>query len=554
MTKYLSYKNISPYNFCSSSWSTIIINTFCIFLFIAFISYYCLWIFHLPGIGDFNIYIAAIHSLYENFLDPTHEAMSIDGKYSLVYNPLIVATAEIGRVFQLNEYSALQLVGVFNVTFYVLSIIIYFRITSLTPRTFLPATLFLAISLFIRNENYGWSSETSFLTMKNIQAYPSLLAWSLALLAFATIEQLYTYKRLIYVSITIILLYLLILIHTITASWVIGILGVRLLYEILKLGNKKSSSSVYLIFVYILSIILAFELALLWPYGDLLGLWKQSNVNENAPFGAGWAPITSMGCLYMLAIPSFFLLRSEKRGELLFYGFLATGSALILFKAIHLQYGDRYVFFMAFFAQVAVTEVTSIGLIKLTRITMIIDERSLIKLRISTPWLTITAFTLLILFWFIGSSALKNRSEINPLWHQRNPANTYYSKIPELRQVLKHGNIVLIPSTDSLSYVMRVLTGAASVIVPFGFGAPDFDTRINDVNDFFTSNISTTKRYEIIHRYNVSHILLTSDSLYLQDKFKILFGSPIVDTPNMKLFHSTLLNAISISGQRNKVK
>ena len=31
---------------------------------------------------------------------------------------------------------------------------------------------------------------------------------------------------------------------------------------------------------------------------------------------------------------------------------------------------------------------------------------------------------------------------------------------------------------------MRVLTEAASVIVPFGFGAPDFDTRINDVNDF----------------------------------------------------------------------
>jgi hypothetical protein len=75
-------------------------------------------------------------------------------------------------------YRALQLAGVANLVFYAWAVWFFFRTYSVVRRSWVAPAAFLLVSLFLRNRLFLWASETSFASVRLIQAYPSFFAWS----------------------------------------------------------------------------------------------------------------------------------------------------------------------------------------------------------------------------------------------------------------------------------------------------------------------------------------------------------------------------------------
>jgi hypothetical protein len=153
-----------------------------------FVLYYALHIFRFQWIGDIHPHLAAIHSLYRNLWPAEHSVMPIDGRYSM-YSPYLVSIAVVGKALGVSPYRALQLAGATNLVLYATAIVLFFRTFSVFPKSAWPPLLFLVVSLFLRAEHHSWSSETNYLTMRVMQAYPSLLAWALALISFVLAER-----------------------------------------------------------------------------------------------------------------------------------------------------------------------------------------------------------------------------------------------------------------------------------------------------------------------------------------------------------------------------
>jgi hypothetical protein len=192
-----------------------------------FVAYFGVHCFRYPRMGDHLRHVASVASLYRNFAHPPHEAMPLPGTDSEVHTPYIVTVAGTGRALGLTPYGALELAGVLNLIFYTWSVWFFFRTFSVVPHSPIPPVAFLVISLFLRNRVYYWASETSFASMRLIQAYPSLFAWAIALTLFAVAERHFRRQRVVSLAGISFLVVILALSHNITASWVGGILVVQ---------------------------------------------------------------------------------------------------------------------------------------------------------------------------------------------------------------------------------------------------------------------------------------------------------------------------------------
>jgi hypothetical protein len=513
------------------------------FLFITsfgiFIGYYSLCSFKVPWLGDINKHVAAVHGLYEDFRQPMHEGMPVDGKYTEVYNPLIVAAAVGGKLFQLSAYGALQWVSVLNVIFYAYAVFTYFKTTSILPNSSLPPIFFVVFSLFLRNSTWTWASETSFNTLTLTQAYPAFLGWSLGLFIFAFVERLFTTGQRRNAVMVALLSCILILTHLITATWVLGIVGVRGIFELFRDGKRGSTDKKRTIISLAVSVFVGCGLAVLWPYGNLLDLRNYIRSREGSPFGS--APFSTMMWLYILAIPSLALVFVSPRPRFLLIGFLATLGAFCAFRIFHIDYGDRYVFFMAFFPQVLVAEIASVGVTS----TLYRKTLSSGKLRIDVPRPLTPLFFLIAISGLIASfyappfrTARANGTFPGPLELQRRPnaEDAFYANYAALRPYLNKQNVVLLANTIE-GYALAATTGARSVVVIFGFYVPDYTVRARDVKQFLSTGVSLIQRRAILERYHVSHILLlTEENANVVDEMKAQFGPALFEDAKLVLF------------------
>ncbi len=337
-----------------------------------FVIYYGIHAFRLPMFGDFPVYLAAVHALYVDPWLPAHETMAVQGANSVWYSPYTVLVAIAGKMLQVSPYRALLLAGVANLLLYAGAIVFFFRTFASRPTSPWPPLLFLAVTLFLRSENYEWSSETSYQTLRFIQAYPSFLGWPLALIAFALVERVVrrTHGLATLATLTLLIAFLL-LSHLITASWVIGIVGLRGLYAVAaawrlasrqgQIGSTTALRESAATFGKILAaLVAAVCLSLLWPYYSLLQLGSFGTVAEGAPFGS--QPFHFMLAVYALGLVA--AIPAIRAGRHLFWivAFLATMGAWAAFRLAGLNYGDRYVFFMAFFPQVMIADAASLAI------------------------------------------------------------------------------------------------------------------------------------------------------------------------------------------------
>ena len=294
-----------------------------ILVFGIFVSYYGLHCFKSLWAADLLRYCAGISRLHADLLYPAHEVVSAPGNTTILYTPYLVATAALGKLFGATPYLTLQYAGIVNLLIYVLAIWFFFRTFSLSSDRWIPAGLFLIVSLFMRARHFGWSSETSLITFQYIQAYPSTLAWSAALTAFALFEHyLRSPKGAILVALSFIVWFTF-LSHILTGSWMVGILCVRAFWE---LGKRQTYRPGILGLGSFAVGVLA---TLAWPYFDILGLASFTNISVS-PFGE--QPVKDLEALFWLGVPAMLGLALFKKHWFMWTAFIATWLAFFLFR------------------------------------------------------------------------------------------------------------------------------------------------------------------------------------------------------------------------------
>ena len=472
-----------------------------------FVAYFGLLCFTYPWKGDIQRHSAAVASLYIDFFHPPHEAVAAPGYTSDVHTPYIVAVAAFGRLLHVTPYRALQLAGVLNLVLYAWAIWFFFRTFSIVRESWLPPILFLVVSLCMRQGVYWWASETSFQSLQAIQAYPSLFAWGLALAAFQLAQrsaQQVGWRLVLLAG----LVWTLLLSHNITASWVVGIIGVIGLAEVIKSkGASPARTRVLLLYA---ATAAGAVLTYVWPYFDIMGSSGLLQFQEGSEFADH--PFRDMAPLYVLAaVASVWLLRARQH-TVIMAGFAATWLALQVWRHFGFSYGNRYAFFQAFFAQVLVAEVAAIGLLQVfQQWTLVPDAQKLgAKLRWLEPVFAVAAIALSLTAPIMRGPVAGFRTLLAlPSAH-----DAYYQRLGLLPRRLGRHDVVLMPFSYS-TWDVASITGARVVIAPFAYRLPDFAQRVEDARRFFDTRSDSQVRAEIIERYKVSKVLLTPGYLDL---------------------------------------
>ena len=96
-----------------------------------------------------------------------------------------------------------------------------FKSISPNKEALVTTALFVLTMIFVRGNNYFWSSELSAETLALIQAYPSFLAWCLAMFCFGVCHKLLKAATVARLAMLGAVLWVIFLVHNITGSWVV---------------------------------------------------------------------------------------------------------------------------------------------------------------------------------------------------------------------------------------------------------------------------------------------------------------------------------------------
>jgi hypothetical protein len=501
---------------------------------ILFIVYFGVHCFRYPMVGDFGRHCASVASLYRNFLHPLHEAMPVPGTQSEVHTPYIVAVAAFGRALGVTPYRALQLAGVANLVFYAWSVWFFFRAFSVLRRSWVAPAAFLLVSLFLRNRLFWWASETSFASVRWIQAYPSFFAWGVALTGFALAERFFRRPRAATLVGIAFLIWTLLLSHNLTATWMIGILLLRGIWEVLadRSAVKPAAAMGF-------AVASGVVLTLLWPYFDILRSPGLLRIPEGSEFGDH--PFRDMAGLYAVALPAAAGLLVLRRHGFWIAAFAATFLALQVFRALGFDYANRYAFFQAFFAQAFVAEAIGLAAAVLRR------DREELQPKLSNSPLLRSGFVLL------GAAALvltatapvvrEERRDGRPLLPFRAlfdlpPAHdAYYARLGEVGNRLKESDVVMMP-VEHAAWDVASITGARVVASLFAYRVPDFPARALAVHRFFAPEADRRWRGEILRRYGVTKVLLTPTVADRDEDLRRFLGPAVARTASFALFES----------------
>ena len=179
-----------PRNFRRQVFESIPVAGYC-----CFVIYYGTAAFWVSWVGDFHVHHSVVQELYRNLWHPFHHALPVAGHYTANVSPYLLVVAFVGKVLGVSAYQALQIAGIANIFLYVVALKLFFWTMSPGLNSNWPTFLFLLVSLFMRAQHFNWSSETDYLTMQTIQAYPSMAGWTLAVLTFVVTEHIIQGRR-----------------------------------------------------------------------------------------------------------------------------------------------------------------------------------------------------------------------------------------------------------------------------------------------------------------------------------------------------------------------
>jgi len=500
----------------------------------AFVIFFGAYGFIAPWGGDINVHLAAVHSLYRDMWNPSDLSLDAKTGYSVFFSPYTVLVALAGRMLGVTPYRALEIAGIFNVALYASAIALFCRTFSAVPKSPWPPLLFLAVSLFLRSKIYSWSSETSYLTLSITQAYPSLLGWSLALFAFVATEHVARKRSAVAIAGLALLIALLMLTHPLTASWTIGIVGLRALYLLATAASELSHEDKFRLaavrsivtpsLAIAGSLALGIALSLLWPYYSPLGLVHLAGIQQNDTFGSD--PFGAMQLTYLLAIAA--LLLSARRHVYQFWivAFVATFGALELLRMLGIEMADRYVFFMGFFAQFIVADCAAAAF------TQLLSARGK---HAGSPWspriangVYLALFGIAFLYAPALHSPLRSGILTSQAWRDgKSGERAYYSRWEPLRAVIRPGEILMIAPSFEAGFAIPAVTGAKVITATAIDPVPDAAERASAVQRFFTAGQTPGVRLQDLKRWHATKVVLIAPTLDLAREMEALFGPPV---------------------------
>ncbi len=497
-----------------------------------FVVYFGIHCFRYPWVGDLLRHCASVASLDRSFSHPTHEAMPVPGTQSDVHTPYIVAVAAVGKLVGVTPYRSLQIAGVANLVFYAWAVWFFFRTFSLLRGSWVPPAAFLLVSLFLRNRLFWWASETSFASVRLIQAYPSFFAWGTALTCFALAERFLRRPRVAPLAGIAVFVWATTLSHNLTASWIVGIVGLRAGIALAAPAGQRRGALVLLG-----TLAAAIALALPWPYFDIRvspGLLK---IPEGSEFGNH--PFRDMAGLYALALPAALFFAARGRHLFWLAGFAATFLALQAFRVLGFEYGNRYAFFQAFFAQAFVAEAAAFAVALLLPATERLPENLRIGPALRKALLLFGGATALLT---AAAPAVREESRAGrPLLTLRELAalppthDVYYARLGEVGQKLGPADIVMMP-VEHAAWDVSSITGARVVASLFAYRVPDYNARVRDVARFFAPEADRSERRVILRRWGVTKVLLTPRVSDRERGMASELGPPIARTETLILF------------------
>jgi hypothetical protein len=498
-----------------------------------FVLYFGIHCFRYPWVGDLLRHSASVASLYRDFRHPAHEAMPVPGTQSEVHTPYIVAIAAIGRTLGVTPYRALQLTGVANLIFYAWAVWFFFRTFSIVKGSLLPPAVFLLVSLFLRNRLFWWASETSFAAVRLIQAYPSFFAWGAALTIFALTERYLRRPRAAPLAVIALLVWSLVLSHSLTASWVVGIVGIRALFALFSGAERRPT------LVLGAAVVAAVALTLAWPYFDVAGSRRLLSMPEGSEFGDH--PFRDMAGLYALALPVAILFARLRKHLFWIAGFVATFLALQGLRTLGFDYANRYAFFQAFFVQSLVSDAAGLAAAVALGQTERLPEDVTV-----TPSLRALGAVYLAAILLLTATAPTAREEsrqgrpllsFRELVSRPSTHDAYYAQLGEVGRRLNRSDVVMMP-VEHQAWNVAAISGARVVASLFAYRVPDYSVRTRDVARFFSPGTTAAARRDIVARYGVTKILLTPKILDREHELASELGPPIARSHSLVLFEA----------------
>ena len=500
----------------------------------AFVIFFGAYGFIAPWAGDINVHLAAVHALYRNFWNPLDLSLDVHTSYSVFFSPYTVLVAAMGQMLGVTPYHALQLAGIFNMALYAGAIAVFCRTFSAVPKSPLPPLLFLAVSLFLRSKVYSWSSETSYLTLSITQAYPSILAWSLALFAFVAAEYVVLKRSVMAIIGLIFLIALLVLTHPLTASWTIGIVGLRALYlfataatELRREGNFALTSLPSVMrpgLALVGALAFGIALSLLWPYYSPLGLGQLAGLQQNDEFGSD--PFGGMPATYLLAIAALLLSARLSVYRFWIVAFLATFGVMEFLRALGIQLADRYVFFMAFFAQFIVADYAAAALAQFFSARE--GHAGAPRKRRVMNGVYLALFAIAFAYAPVLHAPLRTGILTLRAWREgQSGERIYYGRLEPLRAAIHPDDILMIVPTFEEGFAIPAVTGAKVIAATVMDGVPDGVERTRAVQRFFTAGQKPEARRQDLKRWRATKVVLIAPALNLAGEMEALLGSPV---------------------------
>lgn len=476
------------------------------FVFAAFVGYYVLLCLRHTWTADFQMYVAGVSRLYVDSRDPGHEALALPAAYSSLYTPYLRLVAGFGKLLSISPYAALQWAGVFNVALYAAGTLYLFSRYSLHFRYCLPAACFLLVTLCLRGEHFGWSSETSLVTFQFVQAYPSTFAWGVAFFSLGLVEDLRRRFGLHNFLLLTASLWALLTCHVITGSWVCGMVGLHALYTAIWSYDCRRLTMPMLSTTLALALTFASPSTSLWSHGASAG------VHEPSTMGA--RPLEDLWNLYLVALPcAVWLVVRQKRHAFWVLGFGATLAALTVWRSLGISFGNRYSLFMGVPAQLVVSETAALGILVIARARPSLlpqlsldqgDRMAVVTLLlaavvagVSSPMLRVACD---------GASAARLRSP-KELLGLPAPGKRYYEKYQALKPYLSSEDVVMTPHSREV-FDIAATTGARFASAPGAIRVSDAHDRARAVASYFNLSTTAALRRALLDRYGITKVLL----------------------------------------------
>lgn len=488
-------------------------------LFALFFAYLTLCIFKLPGQGDFDIHLAEIHALYLDSFHVRHESITDADSSALFFTPYHVFWAAVGKILRLHEYPLLQLAGMVNILFLFFASVYFFSACLPGPAKYGAALLFILISSLCRTKVYGWSSEASLSLLGPIASYPSVFARAAALFCFGCAIKFLARPRLFQASAIAFLVWFTLISHPLTASWMIVVLGTwaALTYG---LPARRRSAPFFLA----VTIVLGAVAVLAWPsvsflvWGPISSLLpKLARIKEGTPFvGTPFAHIWPVYLLAALVACSGF----AKKYFFIVSGFLASLLVFLAGWAVGIEHSSRYVFFMEVFPQILLA---------------LYLQRELATDKGRLRRLASLAATVLLL---TGGGVLWSFEGVrSPLYLLNRPFadSSYFSRWLMLKPYLSNRDRVLILHPEWSPQVFAA-TSARSFAGRWASYMADGQERLLAQSQFFNIESDNRRRNEIIKRYHITRVIVTTERKDLLAVVKSLIGEPVFQDEFLTVF------------------